>query len=104
MKWYLEIRATRLRLDDQNQAPEGLTAVGGATLAYDGEVTRAGVGLAYSGFEVAGVGQDRRGEPVEHTGGVLATKPGQRWENGGGRALDGSGVTLARNLGRGEGV
>jgi hypothetical protein len=32
--------------------------------------------VGYSGSEVTKVVQDRRGEPGEHTGGVLATRPG----------------------------
>jgi hypothetical protein len=35
---------------------EGLTAVGAAALAHDGEVAGAGAGVGYSGSEVAGVG------------------------------------------------
>jgi hypothetical protein len=42
----------------------------------DGEVAGAWAGVGYICSEVAGVGQDRRGEPGEHTGGVLAMKPG----------------------------
>jgi hypothetical protein len=50
-------------------------AAGGAALAHGGKVAGAGVGVGYSGSEVVGVGQDRRGEPSEHTSGVLATRP-----------------------------
>jgi hypothetical protein len=51
-------------------------AAGSAALTHCGEVTGAGAGVGYNSSEVAGVGQDQRGEPGEHTGGVLATKPG----------------------------
>jgi hypothetical protein len=80
----------------------GLTAAGGAALAHGGEVARAGVGVGYSSSEVPGVGQDQQGEPHEHTGGFWPRNRGQRWENGGGRAPGGLGVTLARNPGRRE--
>jgi hypothetical protein len=65
-----------LRSDGRNQTSEGLTATGGTALAHGGEIAEAGAGVGYSGSEVAGVGQDRQGEPGEHTSGVLATKPG----------------------------
>jgi hypothetical protein len=45
-------------------------------LLLSGEVVRAGAGVGYRGSEIAEVGQDRQGEPDEHTGGVLATRPG----------------------------
>jgi hypothetical protein len=44
-------------------------------LLLGGEVTGARVAVGYRGSEVAKVGQDRRGEPDEHTSGVLATRP-----------------------------
>jgi hypothetical protein len=50
--------------------------VGAAALTHGGEVAGAGAGVGYNCSEVAGVGQDRRGEPDEHTGGVVATKLG----------------------------
>jgi hypothetical protein len=50
-----------------------------------------------------GVGQDRREEPGEVTGGVPATRPGpemgERWRRSSGRVR----VTPARNAGHGEG-
>jgi hypothetical protein len=45
-------------------------------LLLGGDVTGARAGVGYRGYEVAGVGQDRRGEPGEHTSGLLATRPG----------------------------
>jgi hypothetical protein len=64
---------------------------GGAALAHDGEVAGVRAGVGYGSSEAARVGQNCQGELGEHTVGVLATRSGQRWENGGGRALGGSG-------------
>jgi hypothetical protein len=51
--------------------------------------------VGYRGFEVAEVGQDRRGEPDELTGGVPATRPGlemgERWRESSGRVWGDSG-------------
>jgi hypothetical protein len=57
-------------------------------LLLGGEVAGVGAGVGYMGSEVVGVDQDQRGEPGEHTGGVLATRPGlemgeRRRENSG---------------------
>jgi hypothetical protein len=54
----------------------GFAAPGTAAFAPQRESCWSWGGCGYRGSEVAGVGQDRRGEPSEHTGGVLATRPG----------------------------
>jgi hypothetical protein len=81
--------------DGRNQAPEGLTDPGGATLAHSGEAAGVEAGVGYSGSEVAKVGQDRRGELDEHTSGVLATKSGpemgERWRESSGQVGGNSG-------------
>jgi hypothetical protein len=45
-------------------------------LLLGGEVTGAMAGVGYRGSKVTGVGQNRREEPGEHTGGIPATRPG----------------------------
>jgi hypothetical protein len=52
----------------------GLTAAGGVAHVHGGEVARARVGAGYMGYEVTGVGQDRREGPGELAGGVPATR------------------------------
>jgi hypothetical protein len=74
-------------------------------LLLNNEVTGAGAGVGYSGSKVVGVGQDRRGEPSEHTGGVLATRPmlgmGERWRESSGRV---GGNSSKESRPRGEGI
>jgi hypothetical protein len=55
---------------------QGSTALGGATPIRCGEVTGDGVGAGSKGFEVTGVGQDRRGGPDELTSGAPAVRIG----------------------------
>jgi hypothetical protein len=81
----------------------GLTVVGGAPPAHDGEVVGARTGAGYRGFEVTRVGQDRWEGSGELTGGVSATRPRlgarERWGESSGRVM----VTPARNPGHREG-
>jgi hypothetical protein len=49
-------------------------------LLLSGEVAGAGAGVSYMGSEVTEVGQDRREEPDELTGGVSAMRPGPKVE------------------------
>jgi hypothetical protein len=65
---------------DQDRAIEinarGVPLRAASLLLLGGEVAEARAGVGYRGSEVAGVGQDQRGEPRKHTGGVLGTRPG----------------------------
>jgi hypothetical protein len=80
-----------------------LTAAGGAAPTHGGEVAGAGVGAGSRGSKVTTVGQDQRDGPDKLAGRVPAMRlrPGARE-----RRRESSrwvGVTLARNLGRGDG-
>jgi hypothetical protein len=66
---WIDIRRSR-----SNAGGGGLTAAGGVAHVHGGEVARARVGAGYMGYEVTGVGQDRREGPDELAGGVLATR------------------------------
>ena len=77
-------------------------AAGGTTLAQSGEVTEAGAGVGYGGFEAAGVGQNYRGGLDEHAEGVSATRPGSErgeWRRENSGRVD---ITPARNSDRWE--
>jgi hypothetical protein len=97
-----KIWVVRSRSNGGDQRPGGLRLRATPLLLLGGEVAEARAGLGCRGSEVAGVGQDRRGEPNEHTSGVFATRPGpemgQRQRESSGRVR----VTPARNPSRGE--
>ena len=60
-------------------------------LLIGGEVTGAGAGVDYRGFEVIGVGQDQREGPANSLVGFRPLYRNQRRENSGGKAPSGSG-------------
>ena len=103
-KRFPAISAVRSGSDGGDQHLEGLTAAGGAAPSRGGEVAGVGAGVSYSGSGVAEAGQKRRGRHGEHTGRVVAARPGsergERLREDSGRVV----VTLVRDSGHGEGV
>jgi hypothetical protein len=71
-------------------------------LLLGGEVAGARAGVGYTGFEVTGVGQDRREGPGELTGVIPATRQGPETRERRRESFERVEVTPARNLGRGE--
>jgi hypothetical protein len=69
----------------------GLWLRAASLLLIGGEVTGAGAGVDYRGFEVIGVGQDQREGPANSLVGFRPLYRNQRRENSGGKAPSGSG-------------